>query len=155
MFAILSVVTGKIELHRKGIALMVFSAFLFSVFQLASAEISSQVGAAMYLLIAYLGAAMVVFLLKWQVVIKDITKAPKKATLGIPLLTALPSLSNFLFAYYAYREAPEPAKVAMLLTAQVVLTVFLSYIFLKEKGHLLRKVFAAILVVISAILIKG
>jgi len=155
MFAILSVVTGKIELHRKGVALMVFSAFLFSVFQLASAEISSQVGAAMYLLIAYLGAAAVVFVLKWRVVIKDIAKAPKKATLGIPLLTALPSLGNFLFAYYAYREAPEPAKVAMLLTAQVVLTVFLSYIFLHEKGHLPRKVFAAVLVVISAILIKG
>jgi len=155
MFAILSVITGKIELHRKGVALMVFSAFLFSVFQLASAEISSQVGAAMYLLIAYLGAAAVVFLLKWRVVIKDIAKAPKKATLGIPLLTALPSLGNFLFAYYAYRDAPEPAKVAMLLTAQVVLTVFLSYIFLKEKGHLLRKVFAAVLVVVSAILIKG
>lgn len=155
MLAILSVVTGKIELHRKGVVLMVFSAFLFSVFQLASAEISSQVGAAMYLLIAYLGAAAVVFLLKWRVIIKDIAKAPKKATLGIPLLTALPSLGNFLFAYYAYREAPEPAKVAMLLTAQVVLTVFLSYIFLKEKGHLRRKVFAAVLVVISAVLIKG
>lgn len=155
MLAILSVVTGKIELHRKGVVLMVFSAFLFSVFQLASAEISSQVGAAMYLLIAYLGAAAVVFLLKWRVIIKDIAKAPKKATLGIPLLTALPSLGNFLFAYYAYREAPEPAKVAMLLTAQVVLTVFLSYIFLKEKGHLRRKVVAAVLVVISAVLIKG
>lgn len=152
--AILGVVTGKVELHKRGVALMVLSAFLFSIFQLASAELSQQVGAAMYLLIAYLGAAVVVFILKWKVVIQDVVKAPKKATLGVLLLTTLPSLGTFLFAYYAYREAPEPAKVAMLLTAQVVLTVFLSYIFLKEKGHLPRKIAAAILVVISAFLIK-
>ena len=155
MLAILSVVTGKVELHRKGVALMVLSAFLFSVFQLSSAEISKQVGAATYLMIAYLGAAAVVFVLKWRVVIKDLSTADIKSTLSIPLLTAIPSVGNFLFAYYAYRTAPEPAKVAMLLTSQVVLTVFLSYFFLKEKGHVLRKVVAAVLVVISAIMIKG
>lgn len=155
MLAILSVATGKIELHRKGVALMVASAFLFSVFQLSSAEISKQVGAATYLLIAYLGAALVVFALKWKVVIKDLSSEHKRSTFYIPLLTAIPSLGNFLFAYYAYRTAPEPAKVAMLLTSQVVLTVFLSYFFLKERGHVWRKAIAAILVVISAILIKS
>lgn len=155
MMAILSVVSGKIEIHRKGIALMVSSAFLFSVFQLASAELSNQVGAPMYLLISYLGAAAVVFIMKSRIVIKEITESSKKSIMITPLLTALPSLGNFLFAYYAYRSAPEPAKVAMLLTSQVVLTVFLSYFFLHEKGHVLRKVIAAILVVVSAALIKG
>jgi drug/metabolite transporter (DMT)-like permease len=43
----------------------------------------------------------------------------------------------------------------MLLTSQVVLTVILSYFFLKEKGHVYRKIGAAILVVISAFLIKS
>lgn len=155
MLAIVSVVTGKVELHRKGVSLMILSAFLFSVFQLSSAEISKQVGAATYLVIAYLGAAVVVFSIKWRVVVKDLKTAERKTTFGIPLLTALPSMGNFLFAYYAYRSAPQPAKVAMLLTSQVVLTVFLSYFFLKEKGHVLRKVSAAILVVVSAILIKS
>lgn len=155
ILAILSVVTGKIELHKKGVALMVLSAFLFSIFQLASAELSSQVSAATYLVIAYLGAALVVFGLKWRVVIKDVRSTDTRSLVNIPLLTALPSIGNFLFAYYAYRLAPEPAKVAMLLTAQVVLTVFLSYFFLKEKGHLLRKTVAAILVVVSAMLIRG
>lgn len=155
MLAILSVVTGRIELHRRGVMLMIFSAFLFSVFQLSSAEISKQVGAATYLIIAYLGAAAVVFALKWRVVISDIRKTELQSTFGIPLLTAVPSLGNFLFAYYAYRDAPEPAKVAMLLTSQVVLTVILSYFFLKEKGHLVRKLGAAALVVVSAILIKN
>lgn len=155
MLAILSVVTGKVELHRKGVALMVLSAFLFSVFQLSSAEISKQVGAATYLVLAYLGSVAVTLTLKWKVVVRDLRKAERRTTLGVPLITAIPSLGNFLFAYYAYRTAPQPAKVAMLLTSQVVLTVFLSYFFLKEKGHILRKVSAAILVVIAAILIKN
>lgn len=155
MLAIVSVVTGKIELHRKGVALMILSAFLFSVFQLSSAEISKQVGPVTYLVIAYLGAASVVFALKWRVVISDLSKAERRSTLVIPLLTAIPSVGNFLFAYYAYRTAPEPAKVAMLLTSQVVLTVFLSYFVLNEKGHVLRKISAAVLVVVAAVFIKN
>lgn len=153
--AILSVTTGKIELHKKGVALMVLAALLFSVFQLASAEMSQQVGAATYLLTAYLGAALVVFVLKYKVLTKDLSKADLRPTLLIPLLTAAPSIGNFLFAYYAYRAAPQPAKVAMLLTSQVVLTVLFSYFFLNEKGHVPRKVGAAILVVFAAILIKS
>lgn len=70
-------------------------------------------------------------------------------------LTGIPSLGNFLFAYYAYREADEPAKVAMLLTAQVVVTVFLSYLFLRERGRVIRKSIAAMLIVVAAILIKS
>lgn len=155
MLAILSVVNGKVELHRRGVAFMVLSAFLFSVFQLASSELAQQVGAATYLVVAYLGAVVVVLAFKAKVVVRDLRKADLRMTVGIPLLTALPSLGNFLFAYYAYRDAPEPAKVAMLLTSQVVLTVFLSYFFLHEKGHLWRKVLAGVLVVVAAIFIKG
>lgn len=155
MLAILSVVNGKVELNRKGVALMVLAALLFSVFQLSSAELSKQVGAATYLIIAYLGAAAVVFALKSRTVVSDVRKAKDSSLITIPLLTALPSVGNFLFAYYAYRSAPEPAKVAMLLTSQVVLTVILSYFFLKEKGHVARKVLAGVLVLVSAVLIKA
>jgi len=155
MLAIVSVISGKIELHRKGVALMVLSAFLFSVFQLSSSQISKEISAATYLVTAYLGSVLVIVLLQGKAILRDLRVANKRESLAWPLLTALPSLGNFLFAYYAYRTAPEPAKVAMLLTSQVVLTVFLSYFFLKEKSHLLRKVLAAILVVISAILIKA
>ncbi|HEY4963188.1 MAG TPA: DMT family transporter [Candidatus Saccharimonadales bacterium] len=156
ILAVLCVVSGKIEFHKKGVSLMILSAFLFSVFQLASAKLSKEVGPSTYLVIAYFGAAAVVFLLNSKVVIKDLINSKKlKNTLGIPLLVALPSLGNFLFAYYAYRSAPQPAKVAMLLTSQVVITVLLSYFFLNEKDHLPRKVGASILVVLSAVLIKS
>jgi drug/metabolite transporter (DMT)-like permease len=106
-------------------------------------------------LVAYLGAALVVFILKYKIVLQDLISAEKRSTFGIPLLTAIPSLGNFLFAYFAYRAAPEPAKVAMLLTSQVVLTVFLSYFILNEKGHVIRKIGAAVMVVLAAILIKS
>lgn len=156
ILAILSVTTGKIEFHKKGVVLMVLSAFLFAIFQLASSELSRQVSAATYLLVAYLGAVLSIFIFKFKIITEDILQIKNfRSTLGIPFLTAMPSLGNFLFAYFAYRTAPEPAKVAILLTSQVVLTVILSYFFLKEKGHVARKIIAAILVVISAILIKN
>lgn len=154
LLAILIVVNGKIELNKRGVLLMIFAAFLFSVFQIASSEVSKQVGPSTYLLVAYLGAALVVFLLKFRVVVSDLAQSKTMSTYYIPLLTALPSIGNFLFAYYAYRVAPEPAKVAMLLTSQVVLTVILSYFLLKEKDHVMKKLSAAVLVVVSAVLIK-
>lgn len=154
--AIVSVSTGKIVLNKRGVLLMLFAAFLFAVFQLSSAELSKQVSAATYLVVAYTGAALVVFILKSRVIWKEFHEMTDyKTTLGIPFLTALPSVGNFLFAYYAYRSAPNPAKVALLLTSQVVLTVFLSYIFLKENDHLGRKVLASVLVIVAAILIKA
>jgi drug/metabolite transporter (DMT)-like permease len=154
MLAILSAVNGKVEINKNGVSLMVLSALLFSVFQLSSADLSKHVGAATYLLIAYFGGALVIFALKSKTIIKDLSLPGRRTTLGFPLITAVPSLGNFAFAYYAYRNAPQPAKVAMLLTSQVVFTVFLSYFFLKEKDHFLRKSVAAILVVIAAVLIK-
>jgi drug/metabolite transporter (DMT)-like permease len=153
--AITIVNTGKVELNRRGVILMLIAALCFSAFQLASSELSKQVSAATYLLIAYLGSALIILAIKWRPISHDVLDMKKlKTTLPIVFATALPSTGNFLFAYYAYRGAPEPAKVAMLLTSQVVLTVILSYLFLKERHHLLRKITAAVLVVISAIMIK-
>lgn len=155
MAAVVSVTTGKITFDSKGVLLMMCAAFLFAVFQLSSSVVSKEVSGALYLLIAYIGAASVAFVLKHKLVMSDLKKSRnKKLTFGVPILTALPSIGNFLFAYYAYRIAPQAAKVAILLSSQVVLTVILSYFFLKERDHVWRKVFAAILVVISAALIR-
>lgn len=155
MLAIVSVTTGKIKFDARGVLLMMFAALLFAVFQLSSSVVSAQVSAALYLVLAYLGAASVAFVLKFKQVVSDLKQVKdKKITFGVPAITALPSIGNFLFAYYAYKIAPEPAKVAILLTSQVVFTVILSYIFLHERDHVWRKVFAAVLVVASAALIR-
>jgi len=154
--AVLSVTTGKVELNKSGVIKMVISAFLFSIFQLTTSKISGQVSAATYMVIAYLGTVGVIILFKGKVIVDDIRNTSnKKSLLMTPLLGAILSLGNYIFAYYAYRTAPEPTKVAMLLTSQVVVAVLLSYVFLNEKQQLGRKIMAAILVVISAILIKS
>lgn len=156
MGAILMVVAGKMEFNKKGIFWMVISAALFAVFQLSSSELSKQVSAASYLVIAYLGAALVVILIKFKDIKKDLKTIIKNPEIGrVPFYTASFSLGNFIFAYWAYRSAPQASKVAILLTSQVVLTVILSYFFLKEKNHLMIKLFAGILVIIAAFLIKG
>lgn len=154
LIAILSVVTGKIEFDRHGVAIMLLAALMFSAFQISSAALSNEVSPATYLFVAYVGSALIVFLLKFRIIIQDLTRSNKRVLLTVTTLTAIPSIGNFLFAYYAYNEAPEPAKVAMLLTAQVVFAVILSYFFLKERTYVARKIIAAILVIIAAVLIK-
>jgi drug/metabolite transporter (DMT)-like permease len=153
--AILIAVSGKVELNKSGIGIMILSAFLFSIFQLASSELSQEVSAASYLGISFLGAVVVIFALKSRTIINDISKLNKGNTLKLSILAALPSVGYFIFSYYAYRSAPEPSKVALLLTSQVVLTIVLSYFILKERGYLKRKLLASVLVVISAALIKN
>lgn len=153
--AILIAVSGKVELNKSGIGIMLLSAFLFSIFQLASSELSREVSAATYLAITFLGAVVVIFALKSRTVIKDISKSNISSIIQISTLAALPAVGYFLFSYYAYRIAPEPSKVALLLTSQVVLTVILSYFILKERVHIKRKLLASVLVVISAALIKN
>lgn len=156
MGAILLATTGKVEINMRGVILMLFAAASFAVFQLASGELSKQVSAATYLLVSYGGAAVMIFFAGMRKIISDIKRVRSKELLiKIPLLTALPSVGNFLFAYYAYRAAPEPARAAMLMTAQVVVTVILSYFLLREQDHVWRKVVASVLVVCSAFLIKG
>lgn len=156
LLSIVSVTTGKIEIDRRGVLIMLLAACLFAIFQLSSAELSSQISAGTYLVMSYGGASGVIFALKSRQIIRELNQLKNDTQfLRISFLTALPSVGNFLFAYFAYRTAPEPARVAMLLTAQVVLTVILSYFFLREKDHVWRKALAAVLVVCSAFLIKG
>jgi len=155
--AILSVTFGKIDIHNpKAITLMIFSAFLFSIFQLSSSELSQQAGPVAYLIISYMGGGIVAISLKGKIIINEIIGFKnKKHAFGLAIITALPNTAYFACAYFAYRMADDPPKVAILLTGQVVLTVFLSYLFLGEKDHMWRKIGAAVLIVISAALIKG
>lgn len=155
MIAVLSVVTGKIKLNLRGVILMLLSALSFAVMQLASTVVSKEVSALSYLVISYFGVAVPVLAYKAKTIISEIHRSKDKQGLFmVPFVTAIPSVANFLFAYYAYRIAPEPTKVAILLTSQVVFTVIISYVFLKERDHVLRKIIAAALVLFSAALIR-
>ncbi len=95
LLAIISVTTGKIELHRRGVMLMIVAAFIFAIFQLSSGELSKQVTAATYLVTAYGGAALTVLIVKFRQVVGDLKKVTDKAVIiKIPLLTAIPSVLN-------------------------------------------------------------
>lgn len=156
MLAVISVVTGKIKLSFKGVSLMLLSSLCFAVMQLASTVVSKEISALSYLIISYFGVAVVVFILKVRLIVTELRDTKDKNNLyGVPFVTALPSVGNFLFAYYAYRLAPEPTKVAILLTSQVVFTVIISYFYLNERDHVWRKVIASVLVVLAALLIRN
>lgn len=154
--AILLVIGGKVEYHKVGVPLMILSALVFSGFQLSSSEISKIVSAGTYTFLSYIGAAFTILIFQFKDVRDDFKRIKDmKIAITIPFLTALPSIANYVLAYFAYRSAPDGPKVAMLLTAQVVVAVLLSYIFLKERQNLLKKIIAGVLVFVSAILIKS
>ncbi len=156
MAGIMLVVSGKVEFNKKGVGLMMVSAFLFSIFQLATSQVSSRISGGTYLVLTYTGAAGVVLAVRGRKVLGEIIQSKNKSELVfVPFLTAVPSLLNFIFAYYAYRLAPEPTKVAMILTSQVVFAVLLGHVFLGEKSGLYRKLLAAVMVIVATVMIKG
>lgn len=154
MIAVILVITGALEFHPQGTVLMIASAFSFAIFQLTSSQLATELGTVNYLIFAYAGAALIVFLYKMRDVIYDLKNLNDISSITIPFITAVPSIASYTFVFLAYRMAPEPAKVALLSTSQVVIAVILSYIFLKEHSNLARKTIAALLVVLAAYLIK-
>jgi drug/metabolite transporter (DMT)-like permease len=154
--AVALVSLGDMKGSTKSIFLMIGSAFLFACYQVASAAIVKEITMVTYLLTTYLGGALSVLLYSPRLIVREL-----RATHGVQFLVKISSIAacasmvNIGFAYLAYASAPEPIKVALLLTAQVVVTVFLGYIFLKERTQLGRKLAAALCVVVAAWLIKG
>jgi len=150
--------------YRKGVTLIdrnalyiLAAAALFAVFQITSAEMAKTVSAGAYLLTAYLGATVIIGLGYWSKVKADIPALTKKAsvTLKATLFASATSLLYFVFAYFAYQKAPDRGVVVVLLTAQVVVTVVLAIIFLKERDYIKRKLAAGVLAVIAGFLIKS
>jgi drug/metabolite transporter (DMT)-like permease len=72
MIAILSAINGDLEFNTKGVAFMTLSAFFFAIYQLSASVLSTFVTAAEYMLIAYLGASIIILLIKGRLFIRDI-----------------------------------------------------------------------------------
>ena len=88
---------------------------------------------------------------------KDWTLLKKqlKKTTRSTLFASSTSVLYFLFSYLAFQEAPDRGVVVVLLTAQVILSVVLGIIFLKEKDNVPRKVIAAVLAFAAGALIRS
>lgn len=156
MVAIIGAVSGKTQYSHRGTLLMIASAACFSLFQIGSGNVAKYMSVPLYLLISYGVTALGIYLLKWRMINHDIFhERGLKTTLVWSTLACIPSLGNFIFAFYAYRLAEQPGKVAILLTAQVIVAVLLSIIFLGERTKMWRKLGTASVAVIAAMLIKA
>jgi drug/metabolite transporter (DMT)-like permease len=133
------------------------SALLLAVFQICSAQLAKSVPTATYLLLNFGGSTALVWLVYRQRIHADLRKLKlqKVKVTQVAVLAALCSMGYFVFSYFAYRQAPDRGVVVVLLTSQVVLSVILGAIFLKERGHIKRKLGAGVLALVAGILIKS
>ncbi len=151
--------------HRKGhrkpstaVLAIIVSAASFAAFQVTSAQISRQTTAATYLLLAYGGPTLLtslVFVKRVRREIPVLWGSPRKHVGEGILFAAATSFAYFTFSYFAYRQAPDPGVVVVLLTTQMILSVILGAIFLRERTHPLRKAIATCLAFIASVMIKA
>ncbi|MCA9371496.1 EamA family transporter [Candidatus Woesebacteria bacterium] len=136
---------------------IILSALLFSVFQVASAGVSSSVSTGTYLVLAYCGSSLITLVLYFKTVAKDIKKIIPQLRYAVmrSFFASGTSLLYFIFSFAAYRFAPDRGVVVILLTGQVVVSVIFGVIFFKEHTNLKRKLFAGVLAFLAAVLIKS
>ncbi len=146
---------GKFKLSSSMLYIFV-SAGLFAIFQVTSAQLSHTMTAATYLLLANLGTVVFLGIVYLKKVYTDVVLLFKnlKNVVYASFFASSTSLLYFLFSYFAYQVAPDRGVVVLLLTTQVIVSVILGIIFLKERDRMLQKIIAGVLAVAASILIK-
>jgi len=158
LFAILlAQYNGKALKLQPGILLILLSAACFAAVQVASAKLSQVLNLGTYMVLVLLGPGLLIGLLYIQEVRRDIQRARGQLVrlTKTAFATAAASVFYYIFAYSAFRNAPDPGVVVLLLTSQVVLAVLLSIIFLKERTNIVFKIVAGVLAMLAAIMIKA
>lgn len=147
---------GKLNLDT-GFLYIVASAVLFAIFQVASADLSQVISTGAYLIMAYFGPSLIIGALYYKNIKKDYKhlQSQVKNTFSKTLFASGTSMLYFVFSYLAYRGAPDRGVVVVLLTSQVVLSIILGIIFLKEKENKSRKLLAGALAFLAGALIKS
>lgn len=147
----------KAHLIDRSVLYIIVSALLFAIFQVSSAELAKTMSAGAYLFLSFGGASLLTYLVYMKKVHQDIAVLTHKKmyVLRATLSAAACSTGYFLFSYFAYRYAPDRGIVVVLLTAQVILSVILGVILLKERDRIPRKIIAGVLALIAGILIKS
>lgn len=140
-----------------GVWLILGSAVCFAGFQVVSAGVSHHVSTATYLLLTYLGDAVVIGVPCLAIIARDIVRnrrrlGPLWRTL---IFTSAASTFYNAFAYLAYRAAPDAGLVVVLLTSQVIVGVVLGIVLLHEREQVKLKIAAAALAVVAAGFIKA
>ncbi len=149
--------TKGAAIAAKGIAYILVSAVVFSVFVVAGADLSSKINIVTYLLATYLGASIFSILGLHKTFRRDVgyLKANLTHSIKSTSLASITSLLYFMLIFYAFRLSPDPGVVAVLANAQVVTTVFVAAILLQERERIFRKSISALIVLLAAYLISG
>lgn len=153
-FAIILACYVREKIDSKAASLMILAAACFAVMQIFTAKVANSITAASYGFYSSVFFSVGAFLFYPRNILADRKHFDKKY-LRTVLLTGLFSSANVVFAFYAYKYALEPTKVAQLFTSQVIFAVIISAIFLKERRNLIKKIAAAILTTLAALLIIG
>lgn len=139
-----------------GIAWIIVSAALFAGMQVASADLSKQMTIATYLLVVYAGPTVVLTLCgmhRMRCELPHLLRLDMNMLKAV-LFAAMTSFGYYAFSYVAYRHAPDAGVVVVLLTSQVVVSVILGVIFMRERQEVPRKIVAGALAFVAGLFIK-
>lgn len=138
-------------------SLFIFGAAVcFAVFQVSSAVLSKVISTGTYTFLAYAGGTLIVSLVYRKKVFADLRSINGRANaLLLTLMVGSLSVAYAVFAFLAYRTAPDRGVVVLLLTTQVIFGVVLAVLFLKERNSIPKKIIAAVLAVLGGLLIKS
>lgn len=143
---------GKFEFN-KYLLLGILSNLAFTVALFLDVNISDNFNLPIYVAITLIVPAILIMLverIKLSEVKEELIHGNKKAI----IVTAV-SWAIMIVAQLRAYQLGSVTVVAPLCALTVILNVIVSYVFLKERENLLKKIIAAILIIISVILIKA
>lgn len=157
--AFLIVISNILVFYRKGnykSNKYVWLGILAAVFQTIAVFIdvnySKQFNLPLYVSMTVLLPALLIFIFD-KVKIKDLAAEYKNANKKVIFAVGISWPIMMTLSLYAY-QLGKVSIVAPLCSLTVILNVIVGYFFLKERTRLLQKIIAAILIIISIILIK-
>ncbi len=156
--AIIAVQYQKGKRHiDTGVLFIVASAALFAAFQVTSARLAPVLTPGTYLVMTYLASTLLIGSVYAKTIKKDLAKLKDRLPVAYKTVgfAAGTMVMFYLFGYFAFQAAPDRGIVVILLTSQVILSVLLGIIFLKERSNMPRKIAAGIIAFIAAVLIKA
>ncbi len=137
----------------KYVLLGILSNIIYSVAIFLDVNISDNFNLAFYVALTLLVPALFIIVAE-RVKISNIKKEFKNGNKKAILITGLCWGTMLVVQLRAY-QLGEATSVAPLCALTVIGNVLVGYLFLKERSNLLKKIIAAVLVIISVFLIKG
>lgn len=157
--AFLIVISNILVFYKKGsfkfdkyIGLGIVANLCFTIALFIDVNYSEEFNLPFYVFLTLMIPALLIFLLE-RIKIKDILSEFKNGNKVSILLTSL-CWGFMLIAQLRAYQLGKVTMVAPLCSLTVILNVLVGYFCLKEKGNLLKKIVASILIIISVLLIK-